>query len=67
VSTAIPLWELVCSRDLAEKLGAVSPMTIDHHRRLRNAGNILMRDRATGGPMFWPWALNPIEIVRPSS
>ena len=52
---AVAQWELYCSRELAERLGAVSPVTIEHHRRLRDAGHLLVRDLATGWPMFWPW------------
>ncbi len=48
-------WELLCPRELAERLGAVSPVTVDHHRRLRDAGHLLVRDYGTGWPMFWPW------------
>lgn len=48
-------WELNCSRELAQRLGAISPITIEHHRRLRNAGHLLVRDPTSGWGMFWPW------------
>jgi len=58
-------WELHCSRELAERLGAVSPITVDHHRRLRDAGSLLVRDPLTGWAMFWRWV--PEEVTRSSS
>lgn len=48
-------YELRCSRDLALKLGAVAPLTLDHHRVLRDAGHLLVRDLASGWALFWPW------------
>jgi hypothetical protein len=47
--------ELRCSRDLALRLGAVVPETVDHHRQLRDAGHMLVRDVITSWPLFWPW------------
>ncbi len=46
--------ELRCSRDLALWLGAISPDTVAHHKALRDAGHILVRDKITSWPMFWP-------------
>lgn len=54
------IYELYCSRDLAERLGAISPLTVDHHRRLRDAGHMLLRDPRTGWATFWPWVQNPL-------
>ena len=47
--------ELRCSRDLALRLGAITPETVKHHIQLRDAGHLLVRDKTTGWPMFWPW------------
>lgn len=62
--------ELRCSRDLALRLGAVGPETIAHHREMKNAGHLLVRDERAW-PMFWPWELLPaqraMEIVRARS
>lgn len=60
-------WELICDRALAERLGAVSPITAQHHRRLRDAGHLLVRDPATGWGMFWPWAKPVTVTIRESS
>lgn len=46
--------ELRCSRDLALWLGAISPDTTAHHKQMRDAGHILVRDKITSLPMFWP-------------
>jgi hypothetical protein len=50
--------ELRCSRDLALRLGAISPDTVAHHKVLRDADTILVRDRITSWPMFWPLVRN---------
>lgn len=55
--------ELRCSRDLALRLGAIGPETIAHHKQLRAAGHILVRDRETSWPMFWPVALSKEDMV----
>lgn len=55
--------ELRCSRDLALRLGAVGPETIAHHKRMRDAGDLLVRDTRTSWPMFWPWSLNQAEEI----
>lgn len=47
--------ELRCTRDLALFLGAIEPVTIDHHKQLKSAGHMLLRDSETSKPMFWPW------------
>lgn len=53
--------ELRCSRDLALRLGAIGPETIAHHRELKAAGHMLVRDTETSWPMFWPWLITTIE------
>jgi hypothetical protein len=55
--------ELFCSRDLALRLGAVAPETTAHHKALKNAGHLLVRDPETSGPMFWPWQVTTSEMV----
>lgn len=55
--------ELLCSRDLALRLGAVMPETTKHHRELRDAGHLLVRDGRTGWAMFWPWELTKQDLV----
>ena len=47
--------ELRCSRDLALRLGAITPQTKEHHRWMLEAGWLMVRDLATGWPMFWQW------------
>lgn len=46
--------ELICSRELALRLGAVKPDDIGHHRKLKAEGHLLIRDEQ-GGALFWPW------------
>lgn len=48
--------ELRCSRDLALRLGAIEPVSLDQHKEMKKAGLLLMRDGETGAAMFWPWA-----------
>jgi hypothetical protein len=55
--------ELRCTRDLAWALGAISPETIAHHKQLRDAGHMLVRDIETSWPMFWPWQLSRAEAM----
>lgn len=55
--------ELLCSRDLALKLGAISPETTKHHREMRDAGDMLIRDRSTGWALFWPVMLTREDLV----
>jgi hypothetical protein len=55
--------ELLCSRDLALRLGAVVPETVKHHRELRDAGHLLIRDGHTGWAMFWKWELTREDLV----
>ena len=59
--------ELRCSRDLALRLGAIGPETIAEHKLLRDQGHMLVRDRVTSWPMFWPWATQPDETSTKSS
>jgi len=60
-----PSRELLCSRELAQRLGAISPMTKEQHRALRDAGYLLVRDPMTSWALFWPWV--PDEVTRASS
>lgn len=46
--------ELRCSRKLALWLGAMAPETLAHHKRMRDAGDLLVRDEAND-PLFWEW------------
>lgn len=55
--------ELHCTRDLALKFGALEPKDNRHHRQLRNAGHLLVRDIETSRPMFWTWALPSTDVV----
>ena len=50
--------ELRCSGDLALRLGAIAPASPQEHRLMRDAGMLLIRDRETACPFFWPWASN---------
>jgi hypothetical protein len=34
-----------------------------HHREMKNAGNLLVRDIATSLPMFWAWQMTPQEMA----
>jgi len=55
--------ELRCSRDLALKLGAFPPETIQHHKKLaRDATFMLVRDKRTGWALFWQW--QPLDTPR---
>jgi hypothetical protein len=56
--------ELRCTRDLAWRLGAISPETIAHHKALRDAGHMLVRDIETSWPMFWPWQLSRDDMAK---
>ena len=58
--------ELRCNRDLALRLGAITPDTVAHHKALRDSSdNMLIRDKVTSWPMFWH--LVPQEISIKSS
>jgi len=59
--------ELRCTRDLALRLGAIGPETIAHHRELKHAGHMLVRDTETSWPMFWPWELSRADMVTAKS
>jgi hypothetical protein len=55
--------ELRCSRDLALRLGAIGPDNVAHHRQLRDAGHLLVRDyQLPTWPLFWPWIGPCIEV-----
>lgn len=58
--------EVHCSRDLAVSLGAIAPQSIDHHRALRDAGYLRLRDEH-GLALFWPWQAMREEQVRPTA
>lgn len=55
--------ELLCSRDLALRLGAVVPESTRHHREMRDAGHMLIRDGQTGWAMFWALELTREDLV----
>ena len=55
--------ELRCSGNLAVRLGAIVPQSPRHHRQLRDAGLLLVRDRETAFPLFWPWAANVADEI----
>jgi hypothetical protein len=45
------------SSSLALRLGATLPRTVQEHREMLRGGSfILLRDRESGLPMFWPIA-----------
>lgn len=54
--------ELLCSHELALRLGAVDAKTFAEHRALVTSGqNLLVRDSVTCLPLFWPWAMSRTE------
>jgi hypothetical protein len=55
--------ELRCSRDLALALGAIGPETMAHHREMKNAGHLLVRDLKTSWLMFWQWQLSRDQML----
>lgn len=55
--------ELRCSRDLALWLGAIGPETMAHHREMKRAGHLLVRDIKTAWPMFWVWQLSREDLA----
>lgn len=57
------MMELRCSRDLALRLGAVTPETTKRHREMRDAGHMLIRDNQTGRAMFWPMQSTREDLV----
>lgn len=59
--------ELRCSRDLALRLGAVDPIGIEHHRAMKNAGDLLVRDVETSRPMFWAWVDSVTRLIAAKS
>lgn len=46
--------ELRCSAEIVPHLGVLEPRTVDEHRKLRDAGHILVRDHETMSAFFWP-------------
>lgn len=59
--------ELRCSHETAILLGAIVPESLGHHRRLRDAGHLLVRDTETPKAMFWPWAINMADEINARS
>lgn len=59
--------ELRCSRDLALKLGAISPDSVAHHKAMREAGHLMVRDTITSWPLFWPWVGDDLKLLPKSS
>ena len=49
------MMELRCSRDLADRFDTIEPESAAHHRELRDAGHLRVRDCETGRARFWPW------------
>lgn len=60
------MMELRCTRDLALRLGAVEPASVDQHKGMKNAGHLLIRDPATSFPLFWPLVAGVGLIARSS-
>jgi len=58
--------EVQCLASLALWLGAVPPEDVREHRALRDGGgHLLVRDRLTARPFFWP--LQPGALIAESS
>lgn len=53
--------ELHCPRELALKLGAIAPISVQEHRQLRGEHCMLVRAEA-GQALFWP-----LQLVAASS
>lgn len=49
--------ELHCSAEIVHCLGVLEPANVDEHRKLRDAGHLLVRDHQTMSAFFWPWQL----------
>ena len=50
--------ELHCSRELALRLGAIEPLDVEHHRKLKNGATLLVRDPVLLCPLYWPMISN---------
>lgn len=54
--------EVRCTRDLALKLGAISPKDNIEHKNFKNQGMMLFRDQHML-PLFMPWQLSKLDIA----
>lgn len=59
--------ELHCSADVVHCLGVLEPSTLNEHRKLRDAGHLLVRDHETMSAFFWPWQLTYAQTIVGSS
>ncbi len=59
--------ELHCSANVIHRLGVLQPQTVSEHRKLRDAGHLLVRDHETMSAFFWPWIEEPAVSERSSS
>lgn len=55
--------ELRCSHDLALRLGAVEPTSIEQARELKKGGHIIVRGHE-GQLLFWPVAKGLTAVMR---
>lgn len=58
--------ELLCSHDLALRLGAIEPENLAQHREMKRAGHMLIRDELCE-PLFWPIVGAPTPVSLRSS
>ena len=54
--------ELRCSADVVHHLGVLHPQTLSEHRKLRDAGHLLVRDHETMSAFFWPWVEEELSV-----
>lgn len=59
--------ELRCSADVVHCLGVLEPKDLSEHRKLRDAGHLLVRDHQTLSAFFWPWQLAYAKTIVGSS
>lgn len=59
--------ELRCSADVVHCLDVLQPQTLSEHRKLRDAGHLLVRDHETMSAFFWPWVEEHAVSERSSS
>lgn len=58
--------EVRCSADVVHCLGVLKPNSNTEHRKLRDAGHLLVRDHETMSAFFWPW-LEPVAMLEAST
>ena len=57
--------ELICSRPyLLQWLGAVIPQSHEHHKQMRDRGDIVIRFTQGGPTMFWAWVSEEAKVRR---